>query len=454
MTGSAPRRSVLAAALAAAASSAAAPRAAALPRGGAPTGPHAMTFVHNHAWTTRLDWLAGTAQGTRTSSGGRPGIVIERPSGTIVYRDPHTGTTGRWEAATWTSPIHWLRRGATELVVSWNAHNPPGTWLQVAVRSSYNDGSVTPWYVMGRWASGDEDVKRTSVDCQSDGRSTVSTDTLSITGSASRRLRLNSYRLRVTLHRRPRTRVTPVVWRVGAMVSDLPSRFTVPGTVASVATGVELRVPHYSQEIHKGQYPEYDNGGEAWCSPTSTQMALEYFGHRPSRRDLAWVDPAYADPQVCHAARATYDYQYSGCGNWPFNAAYAATYPGLAAAVTRLRSLADVERLIRAGIPVITSQSFLAGELYGAGYGTAGHLMCVVGFTGRGDIIANDPAAPDDASVRRVYRRGEFETVWLRTKRYGSDGKVTSGTGGIAYLYWPTRPSAAQRAALGHFGLW
>ena len=51
--------------------------------------------------------------------------------------------------------------------------------------------------------------------------------------------------------------------------------------------------------------------------------------HAP--RDLAWVNPAYADPQVCHAARFTFDYQYEGCGNWPFNAAYAATYPDMQA---------------------------------------------------------------------------------------------------------------------------
>src|SRR5207248_6234375 len=103
-------------------------------------------------------------------------------------------------------------------------------------------------------------------------------------------------------------------------------------------------------------------------------------------------------------ARHTYDYQYEGCGNWPFNAAYAATYHGLEAVITRLASLTDAERLVHAGIPVITSQSFLKSELDGAGYGTAGHLMTVIGFTPSGDVIANDPASPNDAAVRRVYK--------------------------------------------------
>ncbi|MBU5915271.1 C39 family peptidase, partial [Vibrio cholerae O1] len=74
--------------------------------------------------------------------------------------------------------------------------------------------------------------------------------------------------------------------------------------------------------------------------------------------DLSWVKPGLADPQICHAARYTFDYQYEGCGNWPFNAAYAATYEDMNAAVTRLGSLTDLEQLVAAGIPVITSQSF------------------------------------------------------------------------------------------------
>ena len=74
-------------------------------------------------------------------------------------------------------------------------------------------------------------------------------------------------------------------------------------------------------------------------------------------------------------------------------------------------------------------QSFLATELDGAGYGTAGHLMCVVGFTEQGDVVANDPYIADDTAVRRVYDRGQFETVWLRTKRYNADGQVRGGGG-------------------------
>ncbi|MEU9094348.1 peptidase C39 family protein [Streptomyces sp. NPDC048428] len=449
------RRTVLTAAIAAAAgagavSSAASASAAAPPRTrpGAPSA--AASLVDNHFWTSYTDWRCGSAAGTRAVAARRPGLVIAHPLGRTDYTDPHTGTTAAWEYATWTSPVHRSAVPATEVIASWNADTPAGTWIQIELRGGYSDGTETPWYVMGRWAAGDGDIRRTSVDDQTDGKSSIWTDTFSVDDVASG-LRLVSYRLRLTLYRTPGTRLTPTVWRLGAMASDVPDRFTVPASAPGLAR--ELAVPRFSQNVHVGQYPEYDNGGEAWCSPTSSQMIIEYWGRKPSAEDLDWVKPGLEDPQVCHAARFTYDNQYEGCGNWPFNAAYAATYEGMSAVVTRLGSLEDLETLIRAGIPVITSQSFLKTELTGAGYGTSGHLMTVIGFTEDGDVIANDPASPSDEAVRRVYLRHEWETIWLRTKRYDANGQVRSGTGGVCYVYWPAEPAPRQRRALQSLGL-
>ncbi|MEV4436347.1 C39 family peptidase [Streptomyces sp. NPDC049585] len=444
-----PRRTVLAALAVAAAAAPLSAAASAVAATADPAG-----CIDNRSWTTFPQWAGGKGAGTRVLGGERPGLVLERPLGTLEYADPHTGSSARWEYASWSSPVHVPAAPATEIVVSWNARTPAGTWLQVELRAAYTDGAHSPWYVMGRWTSGDGpgDIRRTSLDGQGDGRSAVSTDTLAVSDKASG-VRLASYEVRLTLLRRPGTALTPVVWRLGVMASDIPDRFTVPASRPGEGAGHRLRVPRYSQEIHKGQYPQYDNGGEAWCSPTSSQMVVEYWGRRPSREDLAWVDPSYADPQVCHAARQTYDYQYQGCGNWPFNAAYAATYPDLQSVVTRLRSLADAERLIRAGIPLITSQSFLASELDGAGYGTAGHLMCIAGFTKDGDVVAHDPASPSDAAVERVYRRRQFENIWLRTLRRNAQGEVRSGSGGVCYLYFPVRPTARQARALASVGV-
>lgn len=450
MTRPTSRRTVLTAALAAGAGAvSAAGSAAAAPARTSPT-PAVASLVDNRFWNTYTDWRFGTSAGTRAVAGRRPGLVISTPAGTTDYADPHTGRTTTWEYATWTSPVHRSTVPATEVIASWNARTPAGTWIQIELRGRYSDGTDTPWYVMGRWASGDADIRRTSVDDQTDDRSTVWTDTFSVDDAASG-LRLVSYRLRLTLHRTPGSRLTPTVHRVGAMASDVPDRFTVPATAPGLVR--ELPVPRYSQNVHVGQYPEYDNGGEAWCSPTSSQMIIEYWGRKPTADDLSWVKPGLADPQVCHAARHTFDYQYEGCGNWPFNAAYAATYKDMNAVVTRLGSLGDLEKLVGAGVPVITSQSFLKTELTGAGYGTSGHLMTVIGFTADGDVIANDPASPDNGAVRRVYLRREWENIWLRTKRYDANGAVRSGTGGVCYVYWPTDPTPGQQRVLRSLGL-
>ncbi|MDO3701670.1 C39 family peptidase [Micromonospora sp. C28SCA-DRY-2] len=391
-----------------------------------------------HEWSRYPDWRRGTHTGTRAVPGAHPGLTLARPAGTTDYTDPHTGTTRSWEYATWTSPLTQVGFDATELIASWNADTPAGTWIQVELQGTYNTGGQTPWYVMGRWAEGDADIKRTSVNRQGDPWSTIWTDTFSIDDAAAGVL-LRAYQLRVTLYRAPGQHAAPVVRTLGAMSSTVPDRFTVEPSAGGIAWGIELPVPRYSQNVHTGHYPEYDGGGQAWCSPTSTTMVIEYWGRKASAEDTAWVDPTYPDPTVNHAARMVYDYAYDGAGNWPFNTAYAASFPGLEGRVTRLHSLDELERFIAAGIPVVTSQSFLASELDGANYGTSGHLFVVVGFTADGDVIVNDPASSSNDVVRNVYSREQFEQIWLRTKRINASGGVSGGSGGVVYLIKPER---------------
>ncbi|WP_346054103.1 C39 family peptidase [Amycolatopsis dongchuanensis] len=369
------------------------------------------------------------------------GAVPGRADEAVDYREWHhpqarpAGTTsfgGRtYEYERWTSPVHRPGFGATQLIASWNAQTPPHTWLQVEAQGETNAGAETAWYVLGRWASDDTEFKRTSVDGQDDANAKVDVDTLVTKPGVT----LRSYRLRLTLYREPGAQA-PTVRSLGAMTSYVPDRFEVPVSPPGRARGVELPVPPYAQNLHKGHFPEYGGGGENWCSPTATEMVVEYWGRRPSEEQLSWIPADYVDRTVDYAARQTYDYSYEGTGNWPFNTAYAAEF-GLRGHITRLHSLAELEGYIARGIPVITSLSFRADELDNAGYGTSGHIMVVIGFTENGDVITNDPAANSNANVRTVYKRAQFETVWQRTKRYTADGSVASGSGGIAYLITP-----------------
>ena len=440
MSGSMSRRSVFAAGLAVT-STVLVPDVAAAAETTS-SGVKADEGVDYFAWESTADWRSGEADGVVTDNCGRPGIRIGTPSGTVDFTDPHTGNTTSFDVATWTSPVRESAVAASELIASWNADASQGTWIQVELEGRYADCETTPWFIMGRWAAGDGDIARASVSGQGDSRSSIYTDTFSIDDPTVDRL--TAYRLRVSLYRLSGTGLTPTVWRLGAMTSHVPDRYEVPESVPGVASGIELDVPTYSQNVHAGRYPEYGGGGEAWCSPTSSQMVLEYFGRTVPAEDLAWVDPDYDDPQICHAARSTYDHEYDGCGNWPFNAAYASDFDDMEAIITRLGSLSEAEALIAAGFPIITSQAFLEEELDGAGYGTAGHLMVLIGFTEDGDVIANDPASPSNDRVRRVYNRRQFENIWLRTKRKDANGNDAGGTGGVCYLYrqrgqqWPS----------------
>nr|WP_184784878.1 peptidase C39 family protein [Amycolatopsis jiangsuensis] len=401
----------------------AAPAAAAVP--GRPGNDEAISY---HEWsgggllTGRLDGLGF----------GPGGLRIARPAGQVEHAEPGLGTTRTYEYGSWTSPRYRQGFDATQLIASWNARTPAKTWLEVQARGRTSAGGETGWYVMGRWASGDADIQRTSVGGQSDDNASVDVDTLATKTGVT----LRSYQLKVTLYREAGSTATPTVSTLGAMTSNVPDRFDVPATKPGRARGVELKVPAYAQNIHKGQFPQYGGGGEAWCSPTSTAMVAGYWGHGPGAEQMDWIPADYQDPAVVHAARTTYDYAYDGTGNWPFNTAYAASL-GLRGHITRLHDLNELEDYIARGIPVITSQSFLSSELDGAGYGTAGHIMVVVGFTQAGDVIANDPASSSDDRVRNVYPRAQFEKIWQRTKRYTDTGSVASGPGGIVYLITP-----------------
>ena len=279
---------------------------------------------------------------------------------------------------------------------------------------------------MGRWTSGDDyakgDIHRTSVDDQGDTNANIYTDTFSArTGHEPL-----AYQTRVTLLKPVGTNASPRLDSISTMTNELLADYSGVTSRFTLGRAHELPVPRFSQNIHAGEYPTYGGGGEVWCSPTSTSMVQYFWGrkHQVPRAELAGIQAPEGDPQVPYAAINTWDYTYEGSGNWPFNAAYAHRF-GLDAQVTRLRSLAEAERFIRAGIPLVFSASWDLSEMPEAGYDTNGHLLVLVGFTAHGDPIINDPASPSDAAVRHVYTRANFEKVWQES------------TGGVTYVIHP-----------------
>jgi peptidase C39-like protein len=387
--------------------------------GTAPRGRAAVRHIAYHQWSSTRALRSGRLHGTVARHGG---LSIGAPVGMLRYVDPFgSGTALRYDVGRWVSPWTSPGFGLTQLVASWNARTPYGTWIGVEVRGRTTRGRLGSWDTLARWASHDRRFHRMSLPAQRDDVAKVDVDTL-VTAPG---VRLASWQLRLSLYRRTGTSATPTVASAGAMSSRLPPKRTIRRSRPGVARGVSLRVPRLSQMIHRGEYPRWDGGGEAWCSPTSTAMLLAYWRRGPTPRQYAWVDPAYRQPQVDYAARYVFDYAYRGAGNWPFNTAYAAGFR-LEAFVTRLRSLRQAERFITAGIPLAASIAFGPGQLDGAPIrSTSGHLLVITGFTRTGDVVVNDPAAASARGVRRVYRRGQFERAWL------------AGSGGTVYVVHP-----------------
>ncbi|MEN3281467.1 MAG: hypothetical protein V7607_2607 [Solirubrobacteraceae bacterium] len=355
------------------------------------------------AWATSADFQSGQFDHTRpTVVAGRPAVVLSAGA----------------QAGTWTSPVHDQPVPIGDLVSSWQASTPVGTRIEMRLSIKVAN-HWSQWYIMGKWAFEDTPpAQRTSVNGQSDADGTIYTDTY-VSGSNGKP---SAYRLRISLLGTPSR--SPQVYQVAATTSNVTSA---PATSSpTLGHAVDLPLPQYSQEIHAGEYPAYGGGGEVWCSPTSTAMVLAYWHRGPTAADLASLppDPVFdahgrVDAQVDWAAIHTWDVAYEGTGNWPFNTAYASAY-GLDGSVRQYASLPDVERWVQRLVPVVIATAWdntdtsPDNDLTGAPIPkSAGHLMVVRGFTASGDVIVNDPAAPTNSQVRRVYRRAQFERNWL-----------------------------------------
>lgn len=359
-----------------------------------------------HAWTTAADWAAGRSR--RVVADGED-LLLATPA------RPRKGRIGglRFETGSWRSPWQATGFDLTELISSWQARTGRLGWIEVRVRGRDATGRRTSWDSLGRWTEGDGKVKRTSFGRQADDGGSVAVDTWRTSGQVA-------YQLEVTLARKRGTARPIRISMLGAVASRLASGPTAT-SAPTTALGVTLEVPAYSQMVHRGHFPQWGGGGQAWCSPTSLAMVLDYYGALPA--PASWVPAGHVDGVVDDTARRVFDHRYDGAGNWSFNTAYAASRPGLDAFVTRLADLTQVEQLVAAGIPVVVSVAFGAGQLTGAPItATAGHLMVVVGFTPAGDVVVNDPAAASDAGVRRTYARAQLERAWL------------AGSGGTAYV--------------------
>ena len=283
------------------------------------------------------------------------------------------------------SPIPW-----NQVIVSWNANAPAGTFLDVEA-CGIAAGKRTKFYTLGRWSTDGVIFPRTSVRGQRDGDGTVNTDTLVLPRLA------DAVQLRVTLG--GTNDAMPTLKLLGISFTNTKAP-TTDGPPNRAAWGRIISTPERSQH----GYP----GGAGWCSPTSLSMVLARWALALNRPELNLTVP--------QTAAAVYDQDFAGTGNWPFNTAFAGSFSGMQSYVTRFDNLSEVEDWIAAGIPVILSTRWDQLEP-GRPPDLDGHLVVCIGFTKTGDLVINDPATHPNRgeSVRRIYRRENVLHAWAQS---------------------------------------
>lgn len=271
------------------------------------------------------------------------------------------------------------------LIPSWNVSDKAA--LTIEARPA-RPGSPAPsrWYSFGSWALNTNLAPRSSVSSRGDVEGRVETDTLVLAEPA------RHWQVRLTFHRgdpRDDLQFLGLCWsRRGTGPPVDSADFSLPD--------LKLEVPVRSQ----ADYPE---GVQSWCSPTSTAMLLAWWGDRLGRPELRVPVP--------EVAAGVDDPGWPGTGNWPFNTAYAATFPGIRAFVTRLDDLAELEALLRARVPVAASVSYALLKGAPAAERGDGHLVVVTGFAPPSEIRINDPGVRRDR-VQRLFAVANFIRAW------------------------------------------
>ena len=299
-----------------------------------------------------------------------------------------------------------------EAIVSWNVSGSELANVRIDVQACYSERD-TKWFTIADWTGNLAKGPRTSILNQKDVDGDVLTDTFRVSRPCRK------LKLRLTL-RQVEEGPLPELKLLTACFSNSSAL----GSEVDSSTRGEtklIEVPKRSQGHYEDGKLKYDRSRvsssfETWfkgvkqaqyCSPTSLSMVLNYWG-----RELKFPEFGVDVPEV---VAGVFDEQYPGTGNWPFNCAYAGSFGGLQAYVTRLRMVSDIEKIVDNGMPVVCSVAYNLLKGNGKPPGGDGHLVVVIGFTVDGDPIINDPGRSDE--VRQIYRRANFYRAWRDSKQ-------------------------------------
>ena len=320
---------------------------------------------------------------------------------------------------------------------SWNADARPATrWLLVEARTATErrraGAAGRAWFTLARWADTDREIHPTSVPGQGD-----ATDPGADRRAGRRRRRdlVGLPAARVACSAASGSGARPRCGWSARWPRRCRDDAPVDVSPGGAAWGVELAVPAYSQQLHRGEYLHWDRGGRSWCSPTSTSMVLAFHDRLPAPGDYAWVEPAL--PAAVRRAGRPARLRLRLRRRRQLGVQHRLRRRhGAEAFVTRLRSLTEAEAFIAAGIPLVATVVVHRGQPARRRLrAPTGHLLTVVGFTDDGDVICNDPASHEHrrATTRSAWSStaAQFERAWL------------GSSGGVVYVVHPDDVPAA-----------
>jgi hypothetical protein len=348
-------------------------------------------------------------------------IVLEKGNGVIELKKTSDGTypaKGIYESPEIESDSF------AYMVLSWNTDTPYGTSVKIETRVRVN-GAWSKWLLVCTWSSGAEKASAMSSDQSGDNIAYVDTDTVTVKGQNGETA--DKYGYRLTLMTEDEN-VTPTVRLVTAAFKyrqEGREIKRIPGDISQDAidafTGT-LDVKPYSQMIRDPQF------SSAICSAVSSCMILDYKG-------------VHILPEM--AAMGVLDTYYDGYGNWPFNVAFIASF-GFESYIEYCAGLNDIKHELMMNNPVICSVRYKRDDSVDGNLPvlsaapidrTPGHIIVVVGYeideVGKTYVIVNDPAAENDAGVRRRYDEKQFMAAWGASNMvaYKTHGKVKDAGG-------------------------
>lgn len=263
-----------------------------------------------------------------------------------------------------------------ELVPSWNVLMDKDSSVAISIAVGNEEGFGS-YFVMGTWK---ENWKK-SFSNQSNDYATVYIDTV-----VRKIEEVDRFKLKVIFHEG--NEQYPILQNLSVTTKPHNQSMSVD---TSILTEREIIV----SPLQQLSIPTI---GNSICSPTSTTMVLDYYGHTFTPTEVS---------------ETVYDQGASIYGNWSFNASFAGGFSDLYARVEYINSLEKMMYYINNDTPLVVSiKTQSVSQLEGSimAY-PSGHLVVLVGFKQVNDTwyaIINDPAEYSDDAVRREYKLTQF----------------------------------------------